>query len=319
MASPLVSALIITYRHGHLLKDCLRGALEQNVSFGYEIVVANDASDDETDQIISGFQDSHPKGHLIRHIRQRTNLGLMGNYMSAFQECRGTYIAVCEGDDFWIDESKIARQTAILEMHPDVYMCTHECFYREWPVAHRTSLRESAGILLRDAMLYGYKRTLEQLGIWLRDREAFARLKRAAADKPRTTLLDLSFISNHGFYPASPSILMRRALLDPVPNVFRDADGHHHLSILLATLEAPIWHMSDIFAVKRDCAQSFTKDSMRKRHNRNRSMNVETNEKIKRYTALLNLAKGPSQRNDLERMIEREKRTISVLRTSRKG
>ncbi len=119
----LVSACIITYNQVNYIRDCIEGALMQEVDFGYEIVIADDCSTDGTSEICANYAAKFP--NLIRHLRRDKNLGPNRNVLKAYGECKGKYIAVCEGDDYWIEKNKITYQVKFLEENLDYSMICH--------------------------------------------------------------------------------------------------------------------------------------------------------------------------------------------------
>lgn len=108
----LVSACIITYNQVNYIRDCIEGALMQEVDFGYEIVIADDCSTDGTSEICADYAAKFP--NLIKHFRRDKNLGPNRNVLKAYGECKGKYIAVCEGDDYWSNSNKIYLQFRLL-------------------------------------------------------------------------------------------------------------------------------------------------------------------------------------------------------------
>ena len=69
------------------------------------------------------YVDRYP--HLFRPILRPKNLGLNRNLVDALSRARGTYIALCEGDDYWIDPLKLSKQVAFLDHHPETAVCFH--------------------------------------------------------------------------------------------------------------------------------------------------------------------------------------------------
>lgn len=119
----IISACIITYNHEKYIRQCLEGAVNQQVDFPYEIVVGVDKSDDNTNLICKEFQEKYP--HIIRLKVHEERLGMKGNSMNTVGRCQGKYIAICEGDDCWTNELKLQRQVSFLENNPDCSMCYH--------------------------------------------------------------------------------------------------------------------------------------------------------------------------------------------------
>lgn len=119
----LISACIITYNQEKYIRQCLDGAVSQQVSFPYEIVVGVDKSDDSTKAICEEFKIKYPD--LIRLFIHEERLGMKGNSMDTVGRCVGKYIAVCEGDDSWTNPLKLQRQVSFLEENPDCSMSYH--------------------------------------------------------------------------------------------------------------------------------------------------------------------------------------------------
>ena len=86
-------------------------------------IVADDASTDSTRAIIQKYAERYP--HRFRPIFRPKNLGLNRNLVGALSAARGTYIALCEGDDYWIDPLKLSKQVAFLDRHPQTAVCFH--------------------------------------------------------------------------------------------------------------------------------------------------------------------------------------------------
>lgn len=122
----MVSACIITFNHEKFIEAAIEGALKQNITYSYEIVIADDHSTDSTRNICENFAKKNPD--KIRLIANEANLGMQKNWINAILSCKGKYIAICEGDDFWTDPSKIQRQVDFLELHPDFILTFHNAY-----------------------------------------------------------------------------------------------------------------------------------------------------------------------------------------------
>lgn len=118
---PVLSICCITYNHEKYIGKCLESFISQKVSFPIEIVISNDCSTDNTQEIINDFKERYPA--LIRDISPSKNLGAINNFYYALSQCKGKYIAYCEGDDYWIDEYKLQSQIDFLEENSEYGMC----------------------------------------------------------------------------------------------------------------------------------------------------------------------------------------------------
>jgi RimJ/RimL family protein N-acetyltransferase/glycosyltransferase involved in cell wall biosynthesis len=124
---PSVSIFCMVYNHEKFLCQCLDGFLMQKCNFDFEIVVGEDCSTDKSREILLDYAERHPgKFKLILHNK---NVGAIENQRIVFQNCTGKYIAMCEGDDYWINPHKLQSQVDFLEKTPDYsFICsgTHE-------------------------------------------------------------------------------------------------------------------------------------------------------------------------------------------------
>lgn len=111
----VVSICCITYNHEKFVKYALEGFLMQKTNFKYEIIIHDDASTDNTKEIIQKYKEKYPD--LIRTIYQSENQYSQGKPFieNTFEVARGKYLAICEGDDYWIDEKKLQKQVDFLE------------------------------------------------------------------------------------------------------------------------------------------------------------------------------------------------------------
>jgi len=121
--TPKVSVCMISYRHAAFIAQAIESVLAQQCDFEIELVIGDDCSPDGTGAICDEFARRDPRVRLLPRDR---NLGVMANFSRTLQACRGEYVAVCEGDDYWIDPLKLAKQVAFLDAHPDHAAATHQ-------------------------------------------------------------------------------------------------------------------------------------------------------------------------------------------------
>lgn len=126
---PVVSILCDTYNHEGFIKETLEGFLSQETTFPFEIIIHDDASTDKTAIIVKEFVDRYPL--IIKPIFEKENqYSKKVNFWSdlTFPMAQGKYIALCEGDDYWIDAQKIQKQVDFLESNDD-YVITWTDFF----------------------------------------------------------------------------------------------------------------------------------------------------------------------------------------------
>ena len=116
---PLVSIRCITFNQKDYISQALDSFLMQKTNFPFEIVVHDDASTDGTSEIIQEYEKKFPS--IIKPIYETENQwskhdGSLAKIVNS--ACRGKYISLCEGDDFWCDDHKLQKQINILEKNP---------------------------------------------------------------------------------------------------------------------------------------------------------------------------------------------------------
>ncbi|HCB62180.1 MAG: hypothetical protein A2W93_10765 [Bacteroidetes bacterium GWF2_43_63] len=119
-----VSVAVVTYNHEKYIAPALDSILKQQTNFKFEIIIRDNCSKDKTTEICQKYAKKNPD--KIRHILQPTNVGLRKNNIITWKACRGKYVAMCEGDDYWTDENKLQKQVDLLESNPEYGICFHQ-------------------------------------------------------------------------------------------------------------------------------------------------------------------------------------------------
>jgi glycosyltransferase involved in cell wall biosynthesis len=122
----LVSTLMTAYNHGKYIKASIEGILSQVANFEIELIIADDCSSDNTFQEVTELTKNHPKGKWIKYTKHPENIGMIANLKWTIQNCKGKYIALCEGDDYWTDPLKLQKQINFLESNKDFSICYHK-------------------------------------------------------------------------------------------------------------------------------------------------------------------------------------------------
>ena len=127
---PLVSIQCLVYNHEPYLRQCLDGFVMQKTNFKFEAIVHDDLSTDGSAAIIREYAEKYPD--IIKPIFETENQyskhdGSLDRIMH--EACKGKYIALCEGDDYWIDPLKLQKQVDFMEANLDYSLCFHNAFY----------------------------------------------------------------------------------------------------------------------------------------------------------------------------------------------
>ena len=109
-----------TYNHEKYISEAIEGVVNQKTDFRYELVIGEDNSSDMTREICLRYKKQFPE--IIKLLLNPTNIGLITNYNATLQECKGKYVAYCDGDDYWTDLNKLQKQVDFLEVNKSIDM-----------------------------------------------------------------------------------------------------------------------------------------------------------------------------------------------------
>jgi len=121
---PIISVLMITYNHEKYIRQALDGILSQETNYSFEVVIGEDCSTDKTREIIESYQQKYPE--KIRLLTSTGNVGVNKNFGRTYSNCRGQYIAICEGDDVWVDKNKLQKQVDFLSENSEYFVAYHD-------------------------------------------------------------------------------------------------------------------------------------------------------------------------------------------------
>ena len=121
---PLVSIAIPVYNHELYIAKAVESVLMQETSFDFEIVIGDDCSTDKTREILLSFKEKYPE--KINLLLAEKNCGVLRNSFNIFKNCKGKYIAMLEGDDYWSYACKLQKQVDFLELNDDYTGCFHD-------------------------------------------------------------------------------------------------------------------------------------------------------------------------------------------------
>ncbi len=156
-----------------------------------EIIIGEDCSPDSTAKIVEEYQRQHP--NVVKIVTSQNNVGAQANFTRVLKAAQGEFIAICDGDDYWVDTCKIQKQLTALK-GSDYELC--------FTTAHRVSDEKKIG----DIADYG--------------------------DSQKIFSYEDVIKSGGGFMPTA-TIMVKKRVIDCLPDWFEQAPvGDYYLQIL---------------------------------------------------------------------------------------
>src|SRR5690348_14990448 len=112
---PSVTVVIPCYNYGRYLSTAVKSVLDQP-GVDVEAIVIDDASTDESSEVVRALAASDPR---VRAILHRRNCGHIATYNEGLEQATGDYVVLLSADDA-LPVGSLARATALLETHPSV-------------------------------------------------------------------------------------------------------------------------------------------------------------------------------------------------------
>lgn len=128
----IVSICCTAYNHEKYIEQTIQSFLMQETNFAFEILISDDCSTDNTTNIIQRYVQQYPK--IIKHLHQAENKyskGALPIRDLVLPYISGEYIALCEGDDFWTNSTKLQQQIDFLEKNREYTGCGHNTGFLE--------------------------------------------------------------------------------------------------------------------------------------------------------------------------------------------
>ncbi|MEF6532263.1 glycosyltransferase [Escherichia coli] len=225
-----ISCVCITYNQENYIKDAIDGMLAQITDYRFEIVIHDDKSTDSTRGILLGYKQKYP--NLIKLVLQDENQYQKGKKITplAVAEAIGEYIALCEGDDYWIDNKKLQKQLSSLYDKTDVGICFTSGY-----------------------SIYDREHTLQNQANYGNINKQF-------------TLSEV--LRGGGDFMPTPSIMVKRAIIQNLPNLYFAAPvGDYFLQILSSIKSGALYLHDPTIAYRINAMGSW--NSNRKNINKN--------------------------------------------------
>lgn len=139
-----VTTCITTYNQENDIAQAIESALAQKGNIKQRIIIYDDCSTDGTEKVARSYAEKYP--NAITYIRNEKNLGVSGNLERVFREAKGDYMAILEGDDYWLDEMRLHKMTTYLDCNPDCSMCFNKLYVYSVANKRFRFLKRQAGL-----------------------------------------------------------------------------------------------------------------------------------------------------------------------------
>lgn len=158
-----ISIIMLSYNQDKYIKKSIESILSQNFNSNFELLIADDNSNDESHNIINEIISTNPNGDKISFYINNPNLGMARNYKKILSLAKGKYLAFCEGDDYWIDNNKLQMQFDFLESNPSFNACVskYKFYYEETEKfqINREILNTNKDLYLKDYLAFNFSHT----------------------------------------------------------------------------------------------------------------------------------------------------------------
>ena len=114
--APLVSFVVLSYNYARFIGELIESILAQQGDYDFEVIIVDDASTDNSDEVISAFRDAR-----IKYVRHEHNQGHAATVTDGLRLARGRYIARIDSDDRYRPDY-LQRVVPILERQPNVVL-----------------------------------------------------------------------------------------------------------------------------------------------------------------------------------------------------
>lgn len=119
---PLLSVLTLANNHAGMIAQNIESVLNQKTNFPVQHIIVDNASTDGTAEIIAGYAAQHSS--IVPLLLKKT-ASKGENIRVLFKQCRSTYAALCDGDDYFTNPDKLQIQVNFLERNKDCALCFH--------------------------------------------------------------------------------------------------------------------------------------------------------------------------------------------------
>ena len=245
----------MTFNQVSFIKDAMDGFCMQQTNFPFVCCIVDDASTDGEQEVIKRYLEDNFKrstdmlsyggeteDYISLFLQHKTNKNcFFAVYLLKYNHwgkkskyeyynkwvCSSEYVAICEGDDYWINEQKLQEQVDFMDQHAKCSLCCHNAYiensetknrigqhkiYKRSQYADRLHVLRDGGFLPTVSLLY-------RNGVFGDDYEKFP-LNRAAGDiriQAYAAIVGSVYYINKpmAVYRLNPDSVTHKAMNDP--------------------------------------------------------------------------------------------------------
>ncbi len=224
---PVVTVSCITYNQEKYIEGAIKSFLMQETDFPFEIIIHDDASTDNTSNIVKAYAEKYP--HIIRTIFQKENQYSQGKkiFLKIYKIAQGNYFAICEGDDYWTDPQKLQIQLNKMKEYPECYISFH---------AVNEMMNDASGSL---------------------------NPKPRSKQHEKEQIFDVeTVLAGGGSFIQTPSIMLHKDAVKDLPDFFYTAPATDYIIQFLASLHGGALYINRIMGVYRVAADGSWRKSI---------------------------------------------------------
>ena len=146
-----LSVVVLSYRHGKWLGECIDSIIQQKTNFYFEIIVGDDASpDQETQDVLNRYESSYPE--KIHFVRRSQNIGPSANYFDTIARAKSELVAFIDGDDLMLP-GKLQAQVNFLKNNPEFSAVAHQVLTQKDQIRFKEKWSPVGPLTTRDLLV----------------------------------------------------------------------------------------------------------------------------------------------------------------------
>jgi glycosyltransferase involved in cell wall biosynthesis len=204
-----LSVCVRSYNQKEYLRIAIESILSQKTTFDFEIIISDDCSTDGTIEMLNEYAERYP--NKIRLVFGECNIGGPLNLKRVIEAACTKYIALMDGDDYWVDDYKLQKQYDFMQLHPEYVGCFHNAYVASGELGKYVSLFNNH--FIKNPVLYQ------------------------------------SVITEHWFMPTSSEFLVKDKII--FPDWYSEVANDDYVINLGLALSGPFYYMKDVMSIYR--------------------------------------------------------------------